>query len=201
MNAFSTFSGMSVRVANNPNSLVYINRFAKPITLDLSGLNTTDLSATPSYHISAAGLNTTNQNTSLALLKYNNRPLVVSDFSTSGGSYTIMFKHAASQSPLSPLNFLYPNVVKLSAFYTSVGQDFSAQFYSSLSPGTIVPYVISGCTSEDLNGASLTGTFAAPYQTITYSVASGTGSTIAMNISGGTVQTITITNSNAIYTI
>lgn len=185
MNAFSTFSGMSVRVANNPNSLSYINKYAKPITLDLSGLNTTDLSATPSYHISAAGLNTTNQNTSLALLKYNNRPLVVSDFSTSGGSYTIMFKHAASQSPLSPLNFLYPNVVKLSASYTSVGQDFSAQFYSSLSPGTIIPYSITGIPSSSLNNAVLSGTFTAPFQVINYRVTTAPTTDVFFNVSGG----------------
>lgn len=188
MNAFSTFSGMSVRATNNPNSLVYVNRYAKSITRDLSGLNTTDLSATLSYHMSAAGLNTTNQNTSLALLKYNNRPLVVSDFSTSE-SYTIMFKHAASQSPLSPFNFFYPNVVKLSAGYTAINQDFSAQFYSSLSPGTIIPYSIDGIPSSSLNGAALSGTFTAPFQEINYRVTTAPTESVFFNISGGLSST------------
>jgi hypothetical protein len=187
MNCFSTFSGM--RAMPNTNSISYINKYAKSLSLDFSGSNFTDFSATSSYAMSAAGLNprSTDISNSFALLKYDNRPLVVSDFGS--GSFTFYLKHASSTSTLPPFNFLYPNVVKLSSTVASVGQNFTAQFYSSLNPGTTVPYVISGCTSEDLNGASLAGLFTAPYQAITYSVASGVGSTIAINISGGgTVQ-------------
>ena len=184
MNCFSTFSGASMRATSNPNSLSTIIRSAKNITRDLSGLNIIDLSATSSYHISAAGLNTTNTNTSQALLKFNNRALAVSDFSSTG-SYTIVIKHAASQSSLPPFNFFYPNVVKLSSVYTAINQDFSAQFYSSLSPGTVVPYSITGIPSSSLNGAALSGTFTAPYRVIPYRVTTAPTASVFFNVSGG----------------
>ena len=184
MNCFSTFSGASMRATSNPNSLSTIIRSAKNITRDLSGLNIIDLSATSSYHISAAGLNTTNTNTSQALLKFNNRALAVSDFSSTG-SYTIVIKHAASQSSLPPFNFFYPNVVKLSSVYTAINQDFSAQFYSSLSPGTVVPYSITGIPSSSLNGAALSGTFTAPYRVIPYRVTTAPTASVFYNVSGG----------------
>jgi len=185
MNCFSTFSGASMRATSNPNSLSAINKSAKNITRDLSGLNIIDLSATSSYHISAAGLNTTNANTSQALLKFGNRALAVSDFSSTG-SYTIVLKHAASQSSLPPFNFFYPNVVKLSSVYTAINQDFSAQFYSSLSPGTVIPYSITGIASSGLNNAALNGIFTAPYQVISYRVTTApTTASVFFNVSGG----------------
>lgn len=187
MNCFSTYSGASMRLTNNPNSLSYINRYAINTALDLSGLDITDLSSTTSYHISAAGINTTNnqnQNTSFALLNYNDRDLTVSDF-TGFGSYTIVLKHTASQSSLYPFNFLYPNVINLSSMYASIDQDFSAQFFSSLSPGTIIPYSISGFISSDLSGAPVSGTFTAPYTVITYRVTAAPTSSVFFNVSGG----------------
>ena len=56
MNCFSTFSGMRPMI--NKNSISYINKYAKSITLDFSGTNFTDLSATPFYAISACLLYT-----------------------------------------------------------------------------------------------------------------------------------------------
>jgi hypothetical protein len=174
-----------MRATSNPNSLSTINKSAKNTTRDISGLNFIDLSATSSYHISAAGLNTINTNTSQALLKFGNRALAVSDFSSTG-SYTIVIKHAASQSSLPPFNFLYPNVVKLSSAYTAINQDFSAQFYSSLSPGTVIPYSITGIASSGLNNADISGTFTAPYQVISYRVTTApTTESVFFNVSGG----------------
>lgn len=182
MNCFSTFSGMR-ETSNFVNSLT--NRFAKPLTFDFSGTNYTDLSATSSYHTSAAGLNPNSAigNTSFAIVKYNNRPLVVSDFSS--GSFTFYLKHASNNSTLPPFNFLYPNMIKLSTTSTSVGQDFSAQFYSFLNPGTIIDYSISGLVSSNLNGASISGTFTAPFQEIAYSVSIEPTSPVFFNVSGG----------------
>jgi hypothetical protein len=197
MNCFSTFSGM--RSMTNKNSISYINKYAKSITLDFSGTNFTDLSATPFYAISAAGLNprSADISNSFALLKYNNRPLVVSDFGS--GSFTLYLKHAASSSSLPPFNFLYPNTVKLSAPFAVVGQDFSAQLYSFLSPGTIVPYSITGCVSSDLNNAALSGTFTAPYNEITYRVTAVPTSSVSFNVSGG--LTTPIVFANVVYTV
>jgi len=194
MNCFSTFSGMRSMI--NRNSILYINKYAKSITLDFSGTNFTDLSATPSYAISAAGLNprSADISNSFALLKYNNRPLVVSDFGS--GSFTLYLKHAASISTPSTFNFLYPNVVKLSAPYTTINQDFTAQLYSFLSPGTIIPYSITGCVSSDLNNASLIGTFTAPYQEITYRVtAIPSTNLVFFNVSGGLSTSIPLVTS------
>lgn len=182
MNCFSTFSGMR-ETSNFVNSLT--NRFAKPLTFDFSGVNYTDLSATASYHMSAAGLNPNSAigNTSFAVVEYNNRPLAVSDFSS--GSFTFYLKHASNTSLLPPFNFLYPNMIKLSTTSTSVGQNFSAQFYSFLNPGTIIPYSISGLVSSNLNGALISGTFTAPYQEIVYSVTQEPTGPVFFNVSGG----------------
>lgn len=198
MNCFSTFSGMRSMI--NKNSILYINKYAKSITLDFSGTNFTDLSATPFYAISAAGLNAraTDISNSFAILKYNNRPLVVSDFGS--GSFTFYLKHAASSSVLPPFNFLYPNTVKLSAPFATVGQDFSARFYSFLSPGTIIPYSLTGLQSSDLNNAALSGTFAAPFQEITYRVtAVPSTNLVSFNVSGG--LTTPIVFANVVYTV
>lgn len=191
MNCFSTFSGMR-ETSNFVNSLT--NRFAKTLTFEFSGANFTDLSATSSYAISAAALNPNKNDisNSFAIVKHNNIPLFVSDFSS--GSFTFYLKHASNTSPLPPFNFLNPNMVKSSATYISINQDFSAQFYSFLSPGTNIPYSITGCVSSDLSGAPLIGTFTAPFQEITYRVTAPLTSSISFNMSGGLTTSIVYTN-------
>ena len=197
MNTFSSIGSMLAINGTNPNSISYINNQAAAITTDFSGLSFTDLSTTSSYATTSSGLNATD-NTTFARIKYNNNYIKTSDFNTSG-TFTIYVKHAARYSTLPPLNFQYPNVLTTSSLYTSIGSSFTVTFYSSLISGTSVPYVISGCTSANLSGVSLTGNFVAPYQTITYSVASGIGKTIAYNISGGAVLYIPIPN--MVYTV
>ena len=194
MNCFSTFSGMR-ETSNIVNSLT--NRYTKPLTFDFSGTNYTDLSATTSYAISAAGLSSN----SFAIVKHNNRPLVVSDFSS--GSFTFYLKHASNTSPLLlPFNFLNPNLVKVSSSFTSVGQDFTSSFYSFLSPGSIIPYSITGCVSSDLSNAPLNGTFTAPYQEITYRVTTAPSSNlIFFNVSGGPSTSLTLASSQIEYVV
>ena len=68
-----------------------------------------------------------------------------------------------------------------------VSSSFVASFYSSLPAGTDVSYSITGCTAANLGISSLNGTFSSPYQAVTYTVASGGGSTIAISVSGGTI--------------
>ena len=67
----------------------------------------------------------------------------------------------------------------------NAGSTITVQFYSLLLPGTTVPYTITGCTSSNLSGASLTGTFKAPYDSRTYNVVSGIGSSASISITGG----------------
>jgi hypothetical protein len=61
----------------------------------------------------------------------------------------------------------YPSAVTVSNAVVLSGSDFSANFYSLLNPGSEVRYAFSGCTSDELNATSLTGTVTAPYGTVT----------------------------------
>ena len=188
MNTFSSMGSMLAINGTNPNSISYINNQAAAITTDFSGLSFTDLSNTFSYATTSSGLNKT-VNTTFARLKYGGGYLKTSDFNSSG-TFTIYVKHAARYSTLPPFNFQYPNVINLSSF---VDSSFNATFYSSLNPGTFIPYTITGCTSPDLTNAALNANFTSPYQKVTYTVASGvTGKTISFNVSGGTVVQISI---------
>ena len=191
MNSFSTFGGMLGRgTTTNPNTILYIEKYAKNHTVDFSGSSFIDLSAASSYAHTACGLNIGNENSTFARLKYNGNYLKTADFNS--GSFTIYLKHAARYSTLPALNFQYPNVLTVSSAYTSVGSPFTVSFYSSLNPGTSVPYVISGCTPTDLGISSLIGTFTSPYQANIYTLSGSvvSGITIAFNVSGGTNATV-----------
>lgn len=182
MNSFITLSGMIGRGggSKNTNTIGYINSYTKNITTDFSGSDYIDLSYSP-YAATASGLNPNNQNTTFALLKYNGENLKISDFRETG-SFTLHIKHAARYSLLPLFNFQYPNVIKLSQTTPS---SFKANFFSSLNPGSIIPYEITGCTTSDLNIASLNGSFVASFNTITYTISAGVSSTITFNVSGG----------------
>ena len=190
MNSLSTFGSMLARGGLNMNSMTFINRYAKSITADFSGSSFIDLSNTYQYAVTSSGLNMTNgiNGNTFARLKNSGTGtyLKTADFNSTG-SFTIYLKHAARYSTLPALNFQYPNVIQLSKTIVSSGESFSATFFSSLNPGTVIPYVISGCTITDLGIASLSGTFMAPYQTNSYTLASSQlGKTITFNVSGGT---------------
>ena len=195
MNILSSFGSLSRRGQTNVNSITYINRLAIPITVDFSGSAFTDLSNAAQYAVTASGLNPSNiNNSTFARLKYNGTGsyLKTADFSSTG-SFTIHMKHAARFSTLSPFNFQYPNVISLSPTgAVNVGSSLTVTYYSTLNPGTIVLYGITGCTSADLSGAALTGTFMSPYAQIIYTIRSGGGSTAVFNVSGGLSSTISI---------
>jgi hypothetical protein len=186
----------------NVNSMNYISKYAKNITNDFSGNSFTDLSATPSYAITAGGLNMQDGKTTFSRLKYNNTLLKTTDFApSSASSFTIYLKHAARYSSLCPFNFQNPSVLKLSTSVVSGGSSFTASFYSTLNPGTAVPYSITGCSSADLSGTLVSGVLTAPYQSTVYSVAAGAaGRSIKFDISGGTVVP-TLYVPNVVYTV
>lgn len=197
MNSFSTFGGMMFGKGGktNVNSFSYINGFAKILTVDFSGSSVTDLSnaSASSYAKTACGINIDNNNTTFARIKYGTNYLNTSDFNTGSGSFTFHLKHAARYNTLPPFNFQYPNVLTTSSSSPSIGSIFTISFYSLLDKGTIVPYKISGCTSTHLSGASLSGTFTAPYQSIIYTVANNYGNSVSFNVSGGAVLNILLT--------
>jgi hypothetical protein len=175
------------RGGQNTNSISYINSYAKSITTDFSGSDYTDLSYPP-YADTASGINLDNENTTFALFKYNGENLKTSDFRETG-SFTFHVKYATRYSSNRIFNFRYPNVISLS----QIGSSLTAKFFSSLNPGTVIPYVITGCINSDLNIASLNESFASPYNTITYTIASGIGSTIiTFNVSGGLSTSISL---------
>lgn len=193
MNSFSTLGSLILRGKNTSsvNSASYILQFTKNPTVDFSGSSFVDLSAASSYAPTACGLNIGNENSSFARLKYNGNYLKTSDFNTESEAFTFHLKHAARYSTLPPFIFQYPNVLQLAM--VSGGSSFTTTFYSFLTPGTVVPYAITGCTSADLNQASLTGSFTSPYQINTYSLQSSSGGkTIAFNVSGGTSATLLV---------
>ena len=174
MNSFSSFAGSSLTgifstQTTNINSMSYIFRYAKNLTIDFSGSDYTSLyNASYSYTTpTSSGLNPSNQNTTFARLKYIGNTLKSTDFVTSSSSFTIYMKHAARFSTVSPFNLQYPSSATFSSSVVESGSSFTTNFYSMLDPGSVVPYSFTGCTSANLNGASLTGTFTAPYGTRT----------------------------------
>lgn len=193
MNSLCSVGGMVGRCGQDVNSMSFINQYTKNIITDFIGIPGTyiDLSNTSSYAVTSSGLNLDNQNSAFARLKYNGSDLKTADFNT--GSFTFYVKYATRYSLLPLFNFQYPNVITLSqSVPISIGSSFTATFFSSLNPGTFVPYVITGCTTSDLNNiASLDGNFTSPYNTITYTISSGIG-TITFNVSGGLSKSISI---------
>lgn len=207
MNSFSTFGGMLARGQTNVNSMTYINRYAQGITADFSGSSFIDLSNTYQYAVTSSGLNMTNgiNGNTFARLKYNGAYLKTADFSSTG-SFTIYLKYAARFSLLPPLNFEYPNVIQLSpSEYVSVSNTLTATFYSSLNPGTVIPYRI-----RNLNGiASQSGSFTSPHTQMSFTITSGSGNTGIFDVSGGLSKNIyfvteinhTVTVSGGVYWI
>lgn len=185
MNIFSCISNLKRNAGMNPNSLPFINKYTTTVSLGVSGgTNFSDLSATALFSSTSMGLNLTNNNTNYALVNYNGIAMKTTDI---GSDLTIYTKYKCRTNTLPILNFRFPNVITTSLATVSVGVTFTIKMFSLLEPGTLVPYSITGtgATSANLSNALLNGTMTAPYQSITYTVASGTGSTIVYNISGG----------------
>jgi hypothetical protein len=196
MNSLTTLGGMIGRGGKNTNTISYINSISKNITIDFSGSDYYDLSYSP-YAVTASGLNPNNENTTFALLKYNDENLKIADFHETG-SFTLHIKHAARYSLQPVFNFRYPNVVTLTQ---TTPLSLTAKFLSSLNPGTVIPYTITGCTTSDLNIASLNGSFTSSYNTITYTLSSGINNTITFNVSGGFSTSIFLQPANFVYTV
>jgi len=178
MNTFSTMS--SFGKSSNPSVISY----SKRCTIDFSGgTNYIDLSNTLTYSKTAAGFNNTAAvgNTTFALVKYNGSNLKSTDLS-SFTNFTVYLKYATKLSTIPVFNVRYPSKITINKTNINAGETFRLQLYSLLPSGTPVPYTITGTVI--LNGASLSGTYTAPYQSITYTVTSFTG-TVSISITGG----------------
>lgn len=193
MNSFSCMSNLKRNSGMNPNSLPFINKYTKILSLGVSGgTYFSDLSATALYSRTSMGLNLTNNNTNYAVVNYNGIAMKTTDIASS--DLTIYTKYKCRTNTLPILNFRFPNVITTSLATVSVGDTFTIKMFSLLEPGTLVPYSITGSvTSDNLSNAILNGTLTAPYQSITYTIASGGGSTIVYNVSGSK-QSIIIPN-------
>jgi hypothetical protein len=187
MNTFSTMSAIGKIVSNQS-----VISYSKRCTIDFSGgTNYIDLSNTVTYSKTAAGLNNTaaSGNTTFALIKYNGSHLKSTDL-TSFTNYTVYLKYTTKLSTLPVFNVRYPSKITIDKTMVNVGDTITVQFYSLLLPGTPVPYTING--PINLNGASLTGNYIAPYQSTSYTITSITG-TVSINISGGnTLSLVTL---------
>jgi len=185
MNTFSTMSAIG-KISNQS-----VISYSKRCTIGFSGgTNYIDLSNTLTYSRTATGINTaTSGNTTFALIKYNGSHLKSTDL-TSFTNYTMYLKYATKLSTLPVFNVRYPSKITIDKTMVNVGDTITVQFYSLLLPGTPVPYTING--PINLNGASLTGNYIAPYQSTSYTITSITG-TVSINISGGnTLSLVTL---------
>ena len=201
MNTFGTITSL-LNSSRKINITSLLLSYSNPISLIFTGgTNYVDLSNTAQYSKTAAGINNTAAlgNNTYAVLKYNNNNLKSTDFATS--NFTIYLKYATKISTLPVFNIQTPSKITINTTTVNVGSTFTIKLYSLLLPGTPIPYTITGCTSADINGAPLTGTYTAPYQSITYTVLSGAvvsgtaGATIS--ITGGNTVNFTITNYTA----
>lgn len=183
MNSFSCISNVKKNTGLN---FAFINKYSKTLSLGVSGgINYLDLSSTPLYSTTSMGLNLQNNNTNYALVNFNGVSLKTTDIATTSvNDLTIYTKYACRTNILPILNFRYPNVIKISNASVTIGSSFNVEMFSLLNPGTLVSYSIAGVTSVHLSGAALNGTLIAPYQSITYSITGGGGSTILFNVTG-----------------
>lgn len=201
MNSFSTVSKLYKNAQVSTNSLSFVNRYVKILSLGVSGGTAfSDLSATALYSTTSMGINMANQNTTFSTLKYNGNLLKTSDIAaTNAIDYTIYCKYKCRTNTLPILNRMYPNVISAIGNVTT-GSNLTLNFFSSLNSGTVIPYRISGVTSANLSPATLSGTVVAPYQSINYTVSGG--STMNIDISGGTTASVIITQlSRTVYTV
>jgi hypothetical protein len=184
MNTFSTMSAFG-RTNSNPSVISYTKR----CTIDFSGgTNYIDLSNALSYSRTAAGVNNTTAlgNTTFALVKYNGTNLKSTDYASS--NFTMYLKYATKLSRIPLFNTRFPSKIIIDKTSVSTGSTVTVKLYSLLLAGTPVPYVISG--DVVLTGGNLTGYYTAPYQSITYTITSGTSASIS--ITGGNTVNFTI---------
>ena len=103
MNSLSSLIGLGRSAKTiSENSINYINRSARLISVDFSGTAFTDLSNTYSYSTTACGLNMLNQNSTFSRLRINNNAyLNPSHLGTN--SFDIYIKHKARFNTLKSL--------------------------------------------------------------------------------------------------
>lgn len=170
MNFFNTLSSRLVSRGVNTNSLVYINQSNVSLTLDISGTLVTDYNDI-SYGSTAYGL----RNAGFLIVRDSNGDyLQASDMVQSpfqGFSVYMKYKIRDVMNP-NVLN-LYgaPNPkVSLYTSHTTIQQGTSLQITVFQTGYVNLPYTISGVTSADLSGASLSGSLSDIYTVLSYDI-------------------------------
>ena len=189
MNSFSCFLSSMIKKTLNVNSFNSLTTYSKQISLGISGDSFRILSSTLQYSNTTVGININNNNSTYSFLTLSGNNLKTIDYVPNiANSFSIYCKYKCRSNILPILNFQYPNVVDLSLNENLL----RVNFFSLLNPGTQVPYVISGVSSANLNGALTSGTLTTPMTQLIYTVTGGYGNTFTFNASGGILKSMQI---------
>ena len=196
MNFFNTLSSRLVGGLDTT-SLSYINNLEVTTTLDMCGNDLIDLSNAV-YGSKAYGINAYDANSSFLVVhnSSNNLPLKTSDFALNPFSgFSVYMKYKVRDNGLYTVFSQYAidnPIVKLTSSHTEVeaGDTFEITVfqkgYADLS------YAITGVTSAQLGGASLTGTVSDMYTVLPFTLQSSASGPIVFTADGKSVS-VTIT--------
>ena len=196
MNFFNTLSSRLVGGLDTT-SLSYINNLEVTTTLDMCGNDLIDLSNAV-YGSKAYGMNAYDANSSFLVVhnSSNNLPLKTSDFALNPFSgFSVYMKYKVRDNGLYTVFSQYAldnPIVNLTSSHTEVeaGDTFEITVFQK--GYTDVSYAITGVTSAQLGGASLTGTVSDMYTVLPFTLQSSASGPIVFTAEGKSVS-ITIT--------
>jgi hypothetical protein len=196
MNFFNTLSSRLVGGLDTT-SLSYINNLELTTTLDMCGNDLIDLSNAV-YGSKAYGMNAYDANSSFLVVhnSSNNLPLKTSDFALNPFSgFSVYMKYKVRDNGLYTVFSQYAldnPIVKLTSSHTDVeaGDTFEITVFQK--GYAVVSYAITGVTSAQLGGASLTGTVSDMYTVLPFTLQSSASGPIVFTADGKSVS-VTIT--------
>ena len=195
MNFLNTLSSRLVGGLDTT-SINYINKLEVATTLDMCGNDLIDYDDA-SYGSKAYGVNAYDASSSfLVVHKSNNQPLKTSDFVLSPfKGFSIYMKYKVRDDGLVAVFSQYAvenPVVKLTSSHTEVeaGDTFEITVFQK--GHAELAYDISGVTSAQLGGVSVTGTVSDMYTVLSFTLQSATSGTIVFSAGGFSVS-MTIT--------
>lgn len=196
MNFLNTLSSRLVGGLDTT-SINYINKLEVATTLDMCGNDLIDYDDAL-YGSKAYGVNAYDASSSfLVVHKSNNQPLKTSDFVLSPfKGFSIYMKYKVRDDGLAAVFSQYAvenPVVKLTSSHTEVeaGDTFEITVFQK--GHAELAYDISGVTSAQLGGASVTGTVSDIYTVLSFTLQSATSGTIVFSAGGSSVSmTITL---------
>ena len=196
MNFFNTLSSRLVGGLDTT-SLSYINNLELTTTLDMCGNDLIDLSNAV-YGSKAYGMNAYDANSSFLVVhnSSNNLPLKTSDFALNPFSgFCVYMKYKVRDNGLYTVFSQYAidnPTVKLTSSHTDVEAGDTFQITVFQKGYADLSYTITGVTSAQLGGASLTGTVSDMYTVLPFTLQSAASGPIVFTADGKSVS-ITIT--------